>query len=298
MISSKPARAAATATSTLYFQTRRSYGFVQPSPAASRQTEPSDAADREIRPRAREHGILEHDDAADEVDARARAHERATSRGVVVVARRADRRGERNASAARSRSRRSRPSRRARAPSSPSRSRSRYSSSLPGSDASAIVTWTPRSSIGSVRGPLAGVAASVARSATVGWPSLVPDERAPTPRSSDARRRNAPDGSAPPQALPPPYRRPTLAKPLVRVDGWEQHRHRGVDLIAALVESPRGPLRSHDPAPPRRGPNRHRSVRAGADAAVEPRRARRPLLPRLPQLPLPVHRRQGASRRT
>ena len=84
-------------------------------------------------------------------------------------------------------------------------------------------------------------------------------------------------------------------KPLVRVDGWEQHRHRGVDLTAALVESPRGPLRSHHPAPARRGPHRHRPVRAGAHAAVEPGRARRPLLPGLPELALPVHRREGAA---
>ena len=52
--------------------------------------------------------------------------------------------------------------------------------------------------------------------------------------SPDAEERNddesRAEGAAPPQALPSPYRGPTLAKPLVRVDGWEQHRHRGWTL--------------------------------------------------------------------
>jgi hypothetical protein len=41
MISSKPAFPAATATSTLYFQTRLSYGFVHPRPELVVQTPPS-----------------------------------------------------------------------------------------------------------------------------------------------------------------------------------------------------------------------------------------------------------------
>ena len=41
MISSKPAFTAAAATSTLYFQTRLSYGFVHPRPASFVQTLPS-----------------------------------------------------------------------------------------------------------------------------------------------------------------------------------------------------------------------------------------------------------------
>ena len=131
---------------------------------------------------------------------------------------------------------------------SPSCSRSRYSSSFPGSDASAIVTWTPRSSIGSVLGPVAGAAASVARSAAGALALGRADEARAHSEQADREEERA-DGGAAPEALPPPCRSPTLAKPLVRVDGWEQHRHRGVDHSAALVESPRGPLRSHHSAP-------------------------------------------------
>ena len=61
------------------------------------------------------------------------------------------------------------------------------------------------------------------------------------------------------------------------------------------VESPHGPLRPDDPAPARRGPDRDRPVRPGAAPAVERGRPRRPLLPRLPQLALPVHRRQAGA---
>ncbi len=56
-----------------------------------------------------------------------------------------------------------------------------------------------------------------------------------------------------------------------------------------------GPLRPHDPPAARRGPHRHRPVRRGAAPALERRRARRPALPRLPQLALPVHRRQAGD---
>src|SRR5262249_52854493 len=73
------------------------------------------------------------------------------------------------------------------------------------------------------------------------------------------------------------------------------HRKAAKHTPRTLVESPRGPLRPHDPAAARGGSNRHRPVRRGAAAAVERRRARRPLLPRLPQRALPVHRRQGAA---
>ena len=61
------------------------------------------------------------------------------------------------------------------------------------------------------------------------------------------------------------------------------------------LESARGSLRRDDPAAARRGTDRGRAVRRLADAAVEPRRARRPLLPRLPQLALPLHRRQAGA---
>ena len=44
-----------------------------------------------------------------------------------------------------------------------------------------------------------------------------------------------------------------------------------------------------------RGPDRDRPVRRVAAPAVERRRARRPLLPRLPQLALPVHQREGGA---
>ena len=90
MISSNPARAAAAATSTLYFQTRRSYGFVHPRPAASLQTEPSDR--RIARSgRAREStGSSNVDDAPDEVDP-ARMYPTRDLAWVVVVARRARR---------------------------------------------------------------------------------------------------------------------------------------------------------------------------------------------------------------
>ena len=59
-------------------------------------------------------------------------------------------------------------------------------------------------------------------------PVVRPDETR-TDAQGGKRYEKRPDGTAPPQALPPPYGGPTLAKSLVRVDGWEQHRHRGVD---------------------------------------------------------------------
>jgi len=36
------------------------------------------------------------------------------------------------------------------------------------------------------------------------------------------------------KALPAPRRSPTRAKPLVRIDGWEQHRHRAWTLSQSL----------------------------------------------------------------
>ena len=56
-----------------------------------------------------------------------------------------------------------------------------------------------------------------------------------------------------------------------------------------------GALRPRHPAADRGRPDRHRPVRPDADAAVEPRRPRRHALPRLSQLALPVHRRQGRA---
>ena len=56
-----------------------------------------------------------------------------------------------------------------------------------------------------------------------------------------------------------------------------------------------GALRPRHPAARRGRPDRHRTVRPGAHAAVEPRRARRPAVPRVPELALPVHRRQGRA---
>src|SRR5438034_9386617 len=55
------------------------------------------------------------------------------------------------------------------------------------------------------------------------------------------------------------------------------------DPAPPALTSRGGPLRSHDPAAARRGADRDRPLRRGAAAAVERRRPRRPLLPRLPQ---------------
>ena len=69
-----------------------------------------------------------------------------------------------------------------------------------------------------------------------------------------------------------------------------------LELFLAHLEWLRdGALRPNDPAAPRRGPHRHRSLRRRAAPAVLGGRARRPLLPRLSQLALPVHRRQAAD---
>ena len=95
------------------------------------------------------------------------------------------------------------------------------------------MTWTPRNSIGSVLGPSCR---SCGQRREVGDRRLAvarPDESGADAERRDGDERRS-DSGTPPQALPPPCRSPTLAKPLVRVDGWEQHRHRGVDLIAAL----------------------------------------------------------------
>src|SRR5215211_3065831 len=61
------------------------------------------------------------------------------------------------------------------------------------------------------------------------------------------------------------------------------------------LESPGGPVRPNDPPRARRGPDRDRPVRREPDPAVQRGRPRRPLLPRVPQRPLPVHRRQAAD---
>src|SRR5688572_30524709 len=56
-----------------------------------------------------------------------------------------------------------------------------------------------------------------------------------------------------------------------------------------------GALGPRDPPADRRRTDRHRSLRPRADAAVEPRRSGRCTVPRLPELALPVHRRQGRA---
>ena len=95
---------------------------------------------------------------------------------------------------------------------------------------------------------------------------------------------------------PAPRSRPTLAS--ARSGRWVGTASTpGMDLTAAAralyrpcgqlvtrhsrLESPRGPVRPNDPAPARRGAHRDRSLRARPHAAVEPRRAGRPLLPGL-----------------
>src|SRR6476646_5313228 len=65
--------------------------------------------------------------------------------------------------------------------------------------------------------------------------------------------------------------------------------------MEGTIESRRGPFRSNHRAADRRRPDRDRSVRPGAAPAVECRRAGRPLLPRLPQRAVRVHRRQGTA---
>ena len=177
----------------------------------------------------------------------------------------------------------------------PSRSRSKYSSSLPGSDARPSVTWTPRTSMGSVAGPLAGAAASVARSVYVACRLVRADEPSPHAERREARRappRPQHSASGASFALTWPD-----VREIARSGRWvgTASTPRRGPYRRALVESPRGPLRPEHPPPRRRGPDRHRAVRARADAAVEPRRARRPLLPGLPELPLSLHRRQGAA---
>ena len=63
------------------------------------------------------------------------------------------------------------------------------------------------------------------------------------------------------------------------------------------LESRRGPLRPDDLEAPRRGQDRDRSLRRDVAAALVGRRAGRPVLPRLPQRALSVHRRQGTAGR-
>src|SRR4051812_49068407 len=56
-----------------------------------------------------------------------------------------------------------------------------------------------------------------------------------------------------------------------------------------------GSFRRDDRPPARRGKDRDRPLRRRAFAALERRCARRPVLPRLPQQPLPLHRREGRA---
>ena len=183
MISSKPALAAATAMPTLQVHTRRSYGFVQPSPAASRHTEPS--VRRIARSgRAREHRVLEDDDASDHVNAASMRLPHGLARVVVARPHRSRRRGhgvsheadlavlvlhvelDRGQALA---------------------LKLEVLLELPRRDARPIVTWTPRSSMGSVRGPLRGVAASVARSVTGSAPDLAAHELRAIPGAGQRR---------------------------------------------------------------------------------------------------------------
>src|SRR5579884_758149 len=69
-----------------------------------------------------------------------------------------------------------------------------------------------------------------------------------------------------------------------------------ISLEGSCENHPRnGAFRPDDPTVARGGPDRDRPVRPGAPPALERGRARRPLFPRLPQQPLPVHRRQAGA---
>src|SRR5262245_17515919 len=188
-----------------------------------------------------------------------------------------------------------------------------YRSSFPGKPASAIVTCTPRTSRGSGRGckPSVcdgfGVEREAARTGlclctcVAITPPMTP--AAMSARSPPAMRR---------RLLWRRWRasaRRTLYRALGST-GWRTLRGAlgGLGGLACgkvwksnssrtPLESPCGPLRSHDCAPPGRGPDRDRAVRRLAASAVERRRARRPLFPGFSQQPLPLHRRaRGAGR--
>ena len=118
------------------------------------------------------------------------------------------------------------------------------------------------------------------------------------------RQEEDPGDDGPATPLPATGCLPATAKALVRVERWIQHGHRTPECrrsrrrrTCVLRSTIRvdGALRPRHPASDRGGPDRHRPLRARAHAAVEPRRARRPPVSRVPQLALPVHRRQGGA---
>ncbi len=205
-----------------------------------------------------------------------------------------------------------------------------YSASLPGSDASArrdvhapdLDRQRPRpgSDLERRRGVGGGL-----RARPGPCPTALPRERharlrARAPSRGGFRRRPARRRRFRRRA---DSRRPR--KRLVRVERWIQHGHRipecrGSWAPAAPGEPSRfpqsppcplhrrrlrcrstirfdGALRQCHPAPDRSRGRRHRPIRPGADAAVEPRRPCRPPVPRVPELPLPVHRRQDRAGR-
>ncbi len=95
----------------------------------------------------------------------------------------------------------------------------------------------PRISTGSARAPTDCVAATGRALDRLGRAAARAHELCADAQERDPREDRTDRGPTP-EALPAPRRSPTLAKPLVRVDGWEEHRHRGVDLIAVSARLP------------------------------------------------------------
>ena len=190
----------------------------------------------------------------------------------------------------------------------PERVSATYSSSLPGSEASAPVTWTPRTSTGSGRGRMAtwSVDALAAEACSLAPPaafsplpaSVIPAASASTARSSSpttaARRRR--------------LRRRTLSR-RARKRSFGSSDGYNMDTGSESVGDawPRccqsrlstirvdGALRPRHPAADRGRPDRHRPLRPRAHAALEPRRPLRPPVSGVPELAVPVHRRQDGA---
>src|SRR5205085_847508 len=175
----------------------------------------------------------------------------------------------------------------------------RYCWNFTRSEASAIVTCTPRISCGTATWPAVtatvawcfstGAAVLTGRSCfrpppTERAPSVIPATAASRTASATARRRRTGACGAAAAARANEQSRPGRPKDRQAYD-------------ASGLESCGGPFRPDDQAVAHGGSDRDRPLRRGAAAALERRRARRPLLPRLPQRALPVHRRQAAAGR-